>query len=56
MQVSLDEVNLLVRLMKLEGKVRVEAGAEHAMPDESTSRDPPGASIVAPISWPGMRG
>lgn len=46
MQDSYDETKLLLRLMGLEGAVRVEAGASHAMPDEATPVDSPGARLI----------
>jgi len=46
MQESYDETILLLRLMNLEGAVRVEAGAPHALPDESTPVDSPGARLI----------
>ena len=46
MQDSHDETMLLLRLMGLEDEVRVEAGATHAMPDESTPVDSPGARLI----------
>lgn len=46
LQASVDEVNLLLRLMKLEGKIRVEPGAELAMSDENTPQDSPGARFI----------
>lgn len=46
MQDSYDETKLLMRLMGLEGAVRVEAGASHAMPDEATPVDSPGARLI----------
>jgi purine nucleosidase len=46
MQDSYDETMLLLRLMGLEREVRVEAGATHAMPDESTPVDSPGAQLI----------
>ncbi|MCZ6872475.1 MAG: nucleoside hydrolase, partial [bacterium] len=46
MQDSYDETTLLLRLMDLEGEVRVEAGATHAIPDESTPVDSPGARLI----------
>ncbi|MCE7981420.1 MAG: nucleoside hydrolase [Caldilinea sp. CFX5] len=46
MQDSYDETMLLLRLMGLEGAVRVEAGATHAMPDEATPVDSPGARLI----------
>jgi hypothetical protein len=41
LQASHDEVDLLLRLMKWEGRVRVEPGARQALPDETTPRDSP---------------
>jgi inosine-uridine nucleoside N-ribohydrolase len=46
MQESRDETIKLLRLMDLEGKVRVEDGAAHAIPDESTPVDSPGARLI----------
>lgn len=46
MQDSHDETMLLLRLMGLEDEVRVEAGATHAMPDELTPVDSPGARLI----------
>jgi inosine-uridine nucleoside N-ribohydrolase len=46
MQDSYDETMLLLRLMGLEDQVRVEAGAAHAMPDDSTPVDSPGAQLI----------
>jgi inosine-uridine nucleoside N-ribohydrolase len=46
MQDSHDETMLLLRLMGLEGKVRVEDGAAGAIPDESTPIDSPGAQMI----------
>jgi inosine-uridine nucleoside N-ribohydrolase len=46
MQDSYDETMLLLRLMGLEDQIRVEAGATHAMPDESTPADSPGAQLI----------
>ena len=46
MQDSHDETMLLLRLMGLEGDVRVEAGATHAMLDELTPADSPGARLI----------
>ena len=43
---SHDETIKLLRLMDLEGKVRVEDGATHAIPDESTPVDSPGARLI----------
>ena len=46
MQDSYDETMLLLRLMGLENEIRVDAGATHAMPDESTPVDSPGAQLI----------
>ena len=46
MQESHDETMLLLRLMGLEKEVRVEDGAPHALPDESTPVDSPGARLI----------
>ena len=46
MQDSHDEVMLLLRLMQLEGQVRVEDGAASAMRDESTPVESPGARLI----------
>ncbi len=46
LQDSFDETMLLLHLMGLENDVRVEAGATHAMPDESTPVDSPGAQLI----------
>ena len=46
MQDSYDETMLLLRLMGLEDDIRVDAGATHAMPDESTPVDSPGAQLI----------
>ncbi|MCB0126555.1 MAG: nucleoside hydrolase [Caldilineaceae bacterium] len=46
MQDSYDETMLLLRLMGIEDQVRVEAGATHAMPDEATPVDSPGAQLI----------
>jgi purine nucleosidase len=46
MQDSHDETMLLLRLMGLEGEVRVKDGATHAIPDESTPVDSPGARLI----------
>jgi inosine-uridine nucleoside N-ribohydrolase len=46
LQASRDEVDLLLRLMKWEGRVRVEPGARQALPDETTPRDSPGARLI----------
>jgi purine nucleosidase len=45
-QESHDETVKLLRLMDLEGKIRVEDGATHAIPDESTPADSPGAQLI----------
>jgi inosine-uridine nucleoside N-ribohydrolase len=46
LQASIDEVNLLLRLMSLAGKVRVEPGAPSALPDENTAVPSPGAHFI----------
>ena len=46
MAASLDEVNLLLRLMNLEGRVRVAPGAKRALPDERTPQPSPGAQLI----------
>lgn len=46
LKASHDEVMLLLRLMGLEGSVRVADGAPHAMPDEKTPVDSPGARLI----------
>jgi inosine-uridine nucleoside N-ribohydrolase len=43
---SRDEVDLLLRLMELDGRVRVEDGAERAMPDETTPQPSRGAGLI----------
>jgi purine nucleosidase len=43
---SREEIELLLRLMGLEGKVRVENGAPHEMPNEQTPVDSPGARLI----------
>ena len=43
---SHDETMLLLKLMNLEGQVRVEDGATHAMPDENTPVESPGARLI----------
>jgi inosine-uridine nucleoside N-ribohydrolase len=43
---SHDEVNRLLRLMRMEGQVRVEPGAAHALEDERTPRPSPGAQLI----------
>ena len=46
MQDSYDETMLVLRLMGLADQVRVEAGATHALPDETTPVDSPGARLI----------
>ena len=46
LQESHDETIKLLRLMDLEGDVRVEDGAPRAIPDESTPVDSPGARLI----------
>ncbi|NHN29470.1 nucleoside hydrolase [Paenibacillus agricola] len=46
MQDSREEIDLLIRLMGLEGRVRAENGALHEMPDEQTPVDSPGARLI----------
>lgn len=46
MQDSHDETMLILRLMGLEDQIRVEAGATHAIPDEATPVDSPGARLI----------
>jgi purine nucleosidase len=43
---SREEIDLLIKLMGLEGKVRAENGAPHEMPDEQTPVDSPGARLI----------
>jgi purine nucleosidase len=43
---SREEVDLLLRLMDLEGRVRIEDGAAQAMPDELTPQPSPGAELI----------
>ena len=43
---SRDEIDLLLRLMGLEGKVTVANGAADAIPDETTPQDSPGARLI----------
>ena len=43
---SREEIDLLLRLMDLTGKVPVADGAAEAIPDESTPRDSPGARLI----------
>ena len=46
LQESHDETVKLLRLMDLEGEVRIEDGAPLAIPDESTLADSPGARLI----------
>ena len=46
LQESHDETVKLLRLMDLEGEVRVDDGATGAIPDESTPVDSPGARLI----------
>ncbi len=46
MEASHAEVELLLRLMRLEGQVRVAAGAGHALPDDRTPVPSPGAELI----------
>lgn len=46
LQDSVDETMLILRLMGLENDIRVDAGATHGMPDESTPVDSPGAQLI----------
>lgn len=46
MQESFDEIQLLLKLMKLDGKIRVEKGANDAMPDDKTPVPSPGAQFI----------
>ncbi|WP_208589052.1 nucleoside hydrolase [Gracilibacillus suaedae] len=46
LQDSYDETMLLLNLMRLDGKFRVENGAAAAMPDEETPIDSPGARLI----------
>jgi inosine-uridine nucleoside N-ribohydrolase len=43
---SRDEIELLLTLMGLEGKVTVANGAPNAIPDEATPQDSPGARLI----------
>lgn len=43
---SHDETMLVLRKMGMENKFRIEDGAEHAMPDEQTPVDSPGARLI----------
>lgn len=46
LQESRDEVDLLLRLLKMESGVTVANGAETSMPDETTPVDSPGARLI----------
>ncbi len=46
MEDSRDEINLLLGLTNLDGKVTVAEGAPHKVPDESTPVDSPGAQLI----------
>jgi purine nucleosidase len=46
MEDSRDEIDLLLRLMDLDGKITVANGAPHQLPDESTPVDSPGAQLI----------
>lgn len=46
MEASWEEVNLVLRLMDLGGKVHVAPGAQRALPDERTARPSPGAELI----------
>jgi purine nucleosidase len=46
MRESREEIDLLLRLSHLAGSVRVEDGAPHALPDEHTPIDSPGAKLI----------
>lgn len=46
LQESREEVDLLLRLMGLEGTMTVADGAPHAIPDETTPVDSPGARLI----------
>jgi inosine-uridine nucleoside N-ribohydrolase len=46
LQASHDEVNLLLKLMHIEGKVRVEPGARLALVDEKTPQPSAGAQLI----------
>ncbi|MCB0013971.1 MAG: nucleoside hydrolase [Anaerolineales bacterium] len=45
-QESYDEILLLLKLMDWEGRVRVEHGASHGLPDEQTPVPSPGAQLI----------
>lgn len=46
LQASRDEVDTLLRLMNMTGQIRVEDGAPHAIADEATPVDSPGARLI----------
>lgn len=46
MEESREEVDLLLRLTGLEGRIRADNGAPHALPDERTPVDSPGARLI----------
>jgi inosine-uridine nucleoside N-ribohydrolase len=46
MKESYDETLLLLKMMDLQDQIRVECGAEEAMPDEATPVDSPGARLI----------
>jgi inosine-uridine nucleoside N-ribohydrolase len=46
MEESREEIDLLLKLLDLDGKVRVENGAANAMPDIRTPVDSPGARLI----------
>lgn len=46
MEESRAEIDLLVRLLDLEGQVRVVSGSPHALPDVRTPVDSPGARLI----------
>lgn len=46
MEASVEEVDLLLRLMALEGQVRVEPGAGHALPDDKRPVPSAGAELI----------
>ena len=51
-QESRDEVTHLLQLMDWEGRVQIEDGAPHALPDDSTPVPSPGASLINPGGSP----
>ncbi|UOQ48252.1 nucleoside hydrolase [Gracilibacillus caseinilyticus] len=46
LQDSYDETMLLLNLIGCNNKFRIETGAAHAMPDEETAKDSPGARLI----------